>query len=189
MARVLKVPDEKFRDKVHKTLKDNLSTIRRELGAEPAAQWEESTLNRLMAAEFEKIVGPMTPAHPDEELRSKMDQIGQKMMHDEWLFQSGRKRAGRDIKIRAGVKLIHKMHKATGGLMRADFELCEGKFANLNISGDFFCFPAEAVSRLESRLEGQPTLDVQQIIEAFYIQEIIETPGIGIDDWMRVLTV
>ncbi len=189
MARVLKVPDEKFRDKVHKTLKENLSTIRRELGAEQAAQWKEITLNQLMAQEFQKIVGPLTPSSPDEELRSKMDEIGQKMMTDEWLLQSGRKRVGRDIKIRAGVNLIHKMHKATGGLIRADFELSEGKFANLNISGDFFCFPGEAIRRLESRLEGQPLADARQIIEAFYTQENIETPGIEVDDWMQVLTV
>lgn len=189
MARVLKVPDEKFRDKVHKTLKDNLSTIHRELGAEQAAQWNEFSLNRLMAQEFQKIVGPLAPSNPDEELRSKMDQIGQKLINDEWLFQSGRRLVGRDIKIRAGVKLIHKMHKATGGLIRADFELSEGKVANLNISGDFFCFPGEAVSRLESRLEGQSMTDAKQIIEAFYTQESIETPGIEIDDWMRVLTV
>jgi lipoate-protein ligase A len=32
MSRVLKVPDEKFRDKVHQTIKANLTTIRRELG-------------------------------------------------------------------------------------------------------------------------------------------------------------
>ncbi len=189
MARVLKVPDEKFRDKVHKTLKENLSTIRRELGAEQAAQWKEITLNRLMAEEFQKIVGPMVPSNPDEELRSKMDEIGQKMMNDEWLSQKGHKRIGRDIKIRAGVKLIHKLHKATGGLIRADFELSEGTFANLNISGDFFCFPGEAISRLESRIEGQPMADARQIIEAFYTQESIETPGIEVDDWMQVLTV
>ena len=38
MARVLKVPDEKFRDKIHKTLEENLSTIIRELGPEAAKQ-------------------------------------------------------------------------------------------------------------------------------------------------------
>jgi lipoate-protein ligase A len=35
MARVLKVPDEKFRDKVYKSIRENLSTIKRELGSAP----------------------------------------------------------------------------------------------------------------------------------------------------------
>ena len=35
MSRVLRVPDEKFRDKVYKTLRENLTTITRETGGRP----------------------------------------------------------------------------------------------------------------------------------------------------------
>jgi lipoate-protein ligase A len=49
MSRVLKVPDEKFRDKVHQTIKANLTTIRRELGDEKSGQWSDTRLNDLMA--------------------------------------------------------------------------------------------------------------------------------------------
>jgi hypothetical protein len=38
---------EKFRDKVKKTIEENLSTIGRELGEERADQWDENTLNRM----------------------------------------------------------------------------------------------------------------------------------------------
>ena len=55
MARILKVPDEKFRDKVHKTLTENLSTIRRELGKARAERWGETELNALLAEEYDKI--------------------------------------------------------------------------------------------------------------------------------------
>jgi len=58
MSKVLKVPDEKFRDKIHKTLKENLTTIRRELGEKEASRWDEKTLNGFMAEEFQKILGP-----------------------------------------------------------------------------------------------------------------------------------
>jgi len=48
MARVLRVPDEKFRDKVYHTLQDNLSTVKRELGSIPPREvlWD------LLAAQF-----------------------------------------------------------------------------------------------------------------------------------------
>ncbi len=75
MARVLKVPDEKFRDKVHKTLKENLSTIRRELGAEQADAWTDQRLNRLLVEEFEKLLGPLAPQGVDSELRAKADEL------------------------------------------------------------------------------------------------------------------
>src|SRR5512139_50930 len=38
MARILKVPDEKFRDKVHKTMEKNLTTMKRELGIIPSRE-------------------------------------------------------------------------------------------------------------------------------------------------------
>jgi len=189
MSRVLKVPDEKFRDKVHKSLIENLSTIRHELGEKKAKEWEEAHLNALMAEEFEKLLGPMQPSERDEALQAKIDELGERMMSDAWLCQKGRRVSGRDVKIRAGIKIVQKLHKAPGGLIRADFEVREGKFVNVSLSGDFFCFPEQAISLLESRLEGRPTQEASTILERLYSEEGIETPGIEIDDWMRVLTV
>jgi lipoate-protein ligase A len=187
MARVLKVPDEKFRDKVHKTLLDNLSTIRRELGPVRAAKWDEKALNDLMAEEFQRLLGPMDPREKESELQDKMDELGARMMGDEWLYQRGRQIPGRDVKIRAGINVLHRMHKASGGLIRADFEVREGRFRNVRLSGDFFCFPEEGVGWLESRLEEHPVDRAASLLEEFYAGSDIETPGIDIEDWMRVL--
>jgi len=189
MSKVLKVPDEKFRDKVHKSLRENLSTIRHELGEKRARKWGEAHLNALMAEEFEKLLGPMQPSERDEALQAKIDELGERMMSDAWLYQKGRRVSGRDIKIRAGIKVLQRMHKAPGGLIRADFEVREGKFGNVSLSGDFFCFPEEAISLLESRLEGRPTEEASSILSELYSRESIETPGLDIDDWMRVLDV
>ena len=187
MARVLKVPDEKFRDKVHKSLTDNLSTIRRELGDEKAMRWDEPALNALMTEEFQRLLSPMQPVKKDEILQAKMDELNIRMSKDNWLFQKGKRASGREIKIRAGVNVIQKMHKAPGGLIRADFEITEGKFGNVSLSGDFFCFPQEAINRLESTLEGKSIEDASSVIKMFYSAQKIETPGIQIEDWLKVL--
>ena len=187
MARVLKVPDEKFRDKVHKTLHDNLSTIRRELGREAAEKWDESRLNRLMAEAFQKLLGPMKPCQKDNVLDAKIDELRGRMLTDAWLHQKGRRGEGRDVKIRAGINVVHRMFKAKGGLIRADFEVNEGRFGRVRLSGDFFCFPEDAVDRLEQRLENRAVEDARDLLAAFYSETDVETPGIGIDDWLRVL--
>lgn len=186
MSKVLKVPDEKFRDKVKSTLKDNLSTIRRELGEESARKWDDDKLNALMAEEFQKLLGQMVPQEKEPELQRKMDELGSKMMTDEWLFRKGKKITGRDIKIRSGIKVVHKMYKAPGGLLRADFEVRDGRFQNVSISGDFFCFPEQAVEWLESRLEGQPTREALDVVKALYAEGGIEIPGVEIDHWSKV---
>jgi len=95
MSKVLKVPDEKFRDKVHKTLQENLSTIRRELGEQEASRWDEGTLNAFMAEEFQKILGPMSLSEKDPVLQAKMDELGAYLMSEEWLFQRGKPVQGR----------------------------------------------------------------------------------------------
>ena len=188
MSKVLNVPDEKFRDKVHKTLMENLSTVRRELGEEGAARWDEARLNGLMAEEFQKLLGPMQPCDLDKELHAKMDELRKWMLNEEWLYQKGgRQVSGRNIKIRSETKLMHRVHKAPGGLIRADFEVREGKFRNVSLSGDFFCYPGEAIGWLESSLEEQPVGKIGAFVERFYSENEIETPGIGIDDWVGVL--
>ncbi|GAF83470.1 unnamed protein product, partial [marine sediment metagenome] len=104
------------------------------------------------------------------------------------LFQKGRRRpSGRDIKIRAGTNVFHRVHKAPGGLIRADFEAIEGRFGKVNLSGDFFCFPGEAIGWLESGLKGHAIGEVRTFLEKFYADGEVETPGIEIDDWLSVL--
>jgi lipoate-protein ligase A len=190
MSRVLKVPDEKFRDKVHQTIKANLTTIRRELGDAKTAQWSADRLNDLMAEEFQKLIGPMQPSQKDRELQTKMDVLKNVMVSDDWFFQKERRpRPGRDIKIRSGAKLIHRIHKAAGGLIRADFEVIEECFGKVYISGDFFCYPDTGIEWLESALDGQPVSQVGAILKEFYTKNPIETPGIEIDDWLEILKV
>ncbi len=186
MTRILKVPDEKFRDKVHKTLTENLSTIRRELGEERAAQWTEERLNALMIEAFGELVGPFQPKTPDDALRAKMDELGSVMLADAWLIQRRRPGAERNVKIRSGVHVVQKVHKCRGGLIRADFEVSDGRLAGVSISGDFFCYPAKKIQHLEAELEGRIVHEVREAIEAFYADNALETPGVGVGDWLAV---
>lgn len=189
MSRVLQIPDEKFRDKVKKTIEENMSTIRRELTGTKAAQWNEDNLNALMVEEFERLFGPLEPKGKDPELMDKVTELGERMMTDKWLHRKNRQSSGRGIKIRSGVEVMHRMHKAPGGLIRGEFEINNGRFADVSLSGDWFCYPEDAVNVLESNLVGKPFEQARMTLEDFYAGQEVETPGIGIDDWMKVLKI
>jgi lipoate-protein ligase A len=189
MARVLKIPDEKFRDKVKKTIEENLSTIRREIGPEGSAALTEDGLNRMLAEEFARLVGPLTPAVVDQALRQRMAQLSKTLKTPEWLFRRGKRSGGRTVKVRSGLELAQRIHKAPGGLMRAEFRIEEGRYRELSISGDFFCFPSGFVVRLEAGLEGLAVEDLRRSIEALYAGVQADTPGIGMDDWLALLRV
>jgi lipoate-protein ligase A len=188
MARVLKVPDEKFRDKIHKSLAENLSTIRRELGRQNSAAWTEDRLNALIIREFGSLLGPFDPKAVDGELRTKMDELRFVMLNDSWLIQRRGLGIERNIKIRSGVHLIQKIHKSRGGLIRADFEVCEGRLANISISGDFFCYPAEGIQRLEIELDGRMIQEIREVIQALYSRSALDIPGVAVEDWLAVFS-
>ncbi|MGD2179368.1 MAG: lipoate protein ligase C-terminal domain-containing protein, partial [Anaerolineae bacterium] len=180
------VPDEKFRDKVYKTLHENLSTIKRELDSTPPREelWD------LLAESFTKVLGPMEIEKTvDSTWRSKADELGARFLTDEWLYHKSekRQRADRAVKIRAGVKVKQKMHKAPGGLIRASTEVREGIVANVSLSGDFFFYPEEKLSELETTLENVPIEDVERAIARFYEKHDIKSPGVTPADFAQAV--
>ena len=189
MARVLKIPDEKFRDKVKKTIEENLSTIRRELGEDEAGQWDEDTLNNMLAEEFKKLLGPMTPSGKDSLLVEKMQALKLVMMGDDWLYRRGKQINGRVVKVRSGLEVVQRIHKATGGLIRAEFVVKDGRYHEVAVSGDYFCFPKDIVGRLAMEIEGSTVKHLTQVVNNFYKQDNFELPGIGVDDWIKVFKI
>ena len=186
MSKVLKIPDEKFRDKVKKTIEENLSTIRRELGDGESGRWDEETLNRMLADEFQKLLGPMTPSGKDHLLVEKMAALKLEMMRDDWLYRRGKRVDGRVVKVRSGLEVVQRVHKATGGLIRAECVVKDGRYTDVVISGDYFCFPSDSVGRLATALEGSAVEHLERVVENFYKQDNFELPGIGADDWFKV---
>jgi lipoate-protein ligase A len=185
MSRVLNVPDEKFRDKVHKTIRENLSTIRREIGDVPP----RDALWSLMAEKFIEMLGPMEiDTTVDEAWRAETDELAERFLSDAWLYQKRRPTAERDVRIRAGVNVIHKMHKAPGGLIRAVVEVREGRLAGVSLSGDFFLYPEERLFDLERALADILIEDVEAVVTQFYAEHDIESPGVTPQDFAQVLT-
>jgi len=187
MSRVLKVPDEKFRDKVQKTMEGNLTTIRRELGAAKSAPWKEETLNQMMAEEFARLLGDFIPGEKEAALADKIEALRPKMLTDAWLYRRRKRFPERAVKIRAGVAVRHRIHKAPGGLVRADFQLVDGRLFSVSLSGDFFCYPGHALDLLEAMLEGTALEDVGRVVTDFCGRKDIEIPGVGFQDWVNVL--
>jgi len=114
MSRILKVPDERFRDKVYKTIEENLTTMKRELGIVPRREEVISVLKER----FEKRVGRLDDASLTPEIIEKMNQLESWMTSEEFLLKKT-PRTTNGVKIREGVEILYGLHKAKGGLIRA----------------------------------------------------------------------
>jgi len=186
MVHVLKVPDEKYRDKVFTTLRENLTTLKRELPAVPP----ERELIDLLVEQFAPVVGGLEPAELDAAVYDKVNELEPSFTADEWLFKRGKRHAQRQrqVRIATGVDVLRRVHKAPGGLIRGTSVLHDGRLGDVSLSGDFFFYPAEKLATLEEALEGVPTHEVEAAISRFYATEGIESPGVTPADFARVLT-
>jgi lipoate-protein ligase A len=179
MTKILKVPDEKFRDKVYKTMEENLTTMKRESGTIPSREEVVAVLKE----KFEKRVGKVTPASLNSEILEKMGQIETWMTSEEFLLKKT-PRVPAGVKIREGVEVLYGFHKAKGGLIRTAEEVSEERIEDITISGDFTFVPKEQLSGLEASLE-KVSLEEEKITESvdtYYEEKEIESPGVESKD-------
>lgn len=189
MVKILRVPDEKYRDKIHTSMRENLTTLKRETGEDYSIE----ELSGPLIRNFSEILGPLEPTDIPREVYEKREELKPRFLSDDWLFRKGKKsRLERELKIAGDIEVIQRVHKSQGGLIRALLELREDSFANVSLSGDFFCYPRGALKALEDMLEGRQTCQIRDIISEFYKLSIdgrkIETPGVTAEDWVTVLT-
>lgn len=186
MVRVLKVPSEKFRDKVYHSLQEYLTTIKRELG-DQAPSVEEA--RQLLGEKFAETLGVEIErgelTEREEEVIARLDE---RFLSEEWIYQKrGLPKEG--VKIATDVRVLEGVHKAPGGLIRATVRLRQGRIDDLTISGDFFFYPAEQLAGLEEALKGEAG-DEESLtakIEAFYGANAIQSPGVTAQDLARAI--
>jgi lipoate-protein ligase A len=184
MSRILKVPDEKFRDKVFKTMEENVTTMKRELGTAPPRE----EVAKVLKESFEKKIGSLKKASLTPEIIEKMKELESWMTSEEFLHQKT-PRIPAGVKIREGVEVLYGLHKARGGLIRTAEEVAEGRIEDIAISGDFQFYPKEGLAGLEGSLEKVP-LDEEKIVErveAFYEEKGVESPGVESKDFATTI--
>ncbi len=186
MASVLKVPSEKFRDKVYRSLQEYLTTIRRELG-EKAPSPEEG--KEILIEKFAETLGVEIErgelTRREEEVISQVDA---RFLSEEWIYQKGGL-PKEGVKIAEGVQVLEATYKAPGGLIRATVRLRDDRIDDLTLSGDFFFYPAEQLARLEKILEGEALKEeeLKAMISDFYAINEIQSPGVAVEDLVKAI--
>lgn len=185
MARCLKVPSEKFRDKLRSTLQDYITTIRRELGAVPPRDTLTSLFRRHVARHFDAELRS-DELRPDE--RAAVVAWEQKLQTSDWLRQPGTRRVPEGIKITGGLHLGEGIHKAPGGLLRVRLLSRDDRIADLHISGDFTCMPAAGIAALADALMGMDLGgDLPARIDPLMTSLALDMPGVTAQDLATAL--
>ena len=152
MARSLRVPSEKFRDKLRSGMADYITTFTRELGEAPRREVVRDTFLEEVAAALE-VEPDLTEPGPVEQVTIAEQE--KELQDSEWTWQQGRKFVEGGVKIAAGTHLTEGAHKAEGGLLRARLLEKDDHIAELGLSGDFTVFPEEGIDHLAIALRGE----------------------------------
>ena len=176
MARVLKVPSEKMRDKIFESLEQYMTTMAEQLPVLPDRQ----AVKKLCAEKCARVLGAeIVPGEWSAAEEAMAAEIDARFTSDEWLYQKGGLRQV-GVKIHEDVRVVESAYKAPGGLIRVTARLRDGRIDDIALSGDFTLFPALAVAALEQSLRGvSATLAaVTARIESAYRSLSIQSPGV-----------
>ncbi len=178
MAQILRVPDEKFRDKLVKTMEEWVTSLRRELGYKPSM---EEVKEKYVKA-FEEELGVKLEAGdllPEE--RHWMEEIERRLTSREWLMEPASRvdKFRRVVKISEGLYVSQTVYRA-GKTLRVILVSDGNVISEIQILGDFFMIPHDAVELLERHLAGMPLNEgeLQRRIEEFYREHGVESPGL-----------
>ena len=186
MSRVLKVPDEKFRDKIFKSMEANLTTMKRELGIVPP----RAEIKKVLVQNFERILGPLEPIHIDDNIINKIKEIENWFVSERFLRKKT-PRIPHGVKIKEGVEILYGLYKAKGGLIRTAEEIENKKrIRDIVVSGDFNLFPKDALNDVEKDLKNKDFSQkaIEKEVEGTYARKKIESPGVGPEDIAKTIT-
>jgi lipoate-protein ligase A len=182
MARVLKVPDAKFRDKMVSSMEQWVSSLRKELGSSPSP----SRIKEVYVQEFSDLLGVeiVKDSPSEDEYSIYRNETLPRHTGRDWLYMdSPLVKPGRVVKIAHMVKVVEVDYKA-GKLLRLRAEVLGMQILDLRITGDFFVVPKEAIFLLEECLIGS-MLDEKLLtdkLSKFFDEKIVESSGVTVKD-------
>jgi len=184
MAKAIKVPDEKFRDKIFKTMKENVTTMKGELGIVPP----RGEIIRVLKERYEKALGKLEPVDLNDEIIRKITELGAWFNSPEFIFKKT-PHIPKGVKIKEGIEILYGMHKAKGGLIRSAQEIENTIIKDIGISGDFTFYPKQQLSDLEDTIKEtrREEKEITPKIEEFYEKSGIQTPGVEPHDIAKAI--
>lgn len=177
-ASVLRIPDEKMRDKVAQTIDAYVTSLEKELGHSVPAP----VVRKELVAAFERALGVrLAPGELRSDERESYRRWVGKMRTRQWLDEVHLERAGqKPLRITGHVHMGHGVHKAPGGLVRVTLMIASGDVIEALVSGDFTAI-GDARGPLERALLGSASEDaIRGRLETHWPSA--ETPGVSAAD-------
>jgi lipoate-protein ligase A len=184
MAHAIKVPDEKFRDKIYKSMEENVTNMKKEIGKAPSHE----EIKKVLIKKYEKLFGKLKPLNLDEEIIKKMTELAKWFNSPEFFYRKT-PRIPHGVKIKEGIEILYSAYKAQGGIVRTAQEVKNTRLKDIEISGDFTLYPKKELENLEYTLKDteREKSELTSKIEKFYEETDVQTPGVKAKDFTKAI--
>lgn len=161
MSRVIN-SSENLKEKYYNLIKDNMTTVQKELGFIPP----KDEIYKVLAANYEELLGPMDNGKLNKEISSKMFELDKKYSLDSWAYQRGVKHVGHELKVREGVFLFNKTFETSKGISEIICETEENIIKETYLSGQIFLSNIH-IEKIREKLIGleYKKMDINGVID------------------------
>jgi lipoate-protein ligase A len=195
-SKILRVPDIKLRDKLVKSMKEWVTSLKNELGYIPS---REEVVERLKESFESELNVDLVESYLTPEELSELDRVRQYISSREWLYGDllGKEYlmmryvpGQRVVKIREGHYIVYVDYRSSK-TVRLIVELEDGVLRNIIISGDFFIQPINSLPTIEKELTGYKLKELissgSSLISEVFKRYVLNSSGISPEDIVNAL--
>lgn len=188
MSKILRVPSEKFRDKVFKSLEAGITSFKDEIGYIP----DRKAIIKEYISQCEELLGVgFTTTSLNQKTIEMVNKLRATYLTDDWLYQVNNrgKNLYQKIKIHGSTHVVEGAYKSPGGLIQVICEFRDSILADILISGDFWIFPDTILPQLEQHLRNTDieTINLPAYIESFLQSNQCQSPGTNAADIAKTI--
>lgn len=115
MARVLQAPSRIFSQELDRAVGQGLTGLNRVAADQGLPPLDNHRVSQTLAAEFARLLGPLTEAEIDADLAREVERQAERMLDPAWLDFPRKPGPGRTVKIRAGMFLTQRRVETPAG--------------------------------------------------------------------------
>ncbi len=162
-VKVIKIPDEKFRDKTFRSMEEHLTTLKKE-----GLNISRNELMERLVENFEKLHGKFSVSDLSSDEWEKIERTREIFMTPEWIWRADRrikrkKENMKKLKVAGGFYVIQRDFKFEK-LIRITACISRDGVEDICISGDFFSSPHNLIENIEESIRGKNFEEIETAI-------------------------
>ena len=187
MSQILKVPEEKFRDKITDSLEERMGSFDFFLETLPSKQ---DVISKYIE-NFENVLGiSLKPSLLTKDEENEIKELDDLYLKNKWLFYV--EGEGDEIiqqKIKSGTYFIFNEKKFQGGLVQIFVHFEDELISDIILSGDFSVTPPFVLSILQEKLKFQKVSEdnLSNVLNGIFNEFNVDLPGIEVSELVDLI--